>query len=95
MSKLEKLLPRCKTKDTHDFPDLKDGERCSSCELWEAIDQYADEARIDELKRTRQKALSSYKASKGVFSGYFDRKRFTKLVSKRLAELEALRKEKL
>lgn len=51
MTKLEKLLPRCKTKDTHDFPDLKDGERCHSCELWEAIDQYADERVVEELEK--------------------------------------------
>jgi hypothetical protein len=38
---IEELIgKRCATKDTHDFPDLKDNERCFTCALWDAIDQH-------------------------------------------------------
>lgn len=44
---LEKLLPRCKSKDTHDFPGLKPGERCPNCEIWEAVDREIELARLE------------------------------------------------
>lgn len=34
---------RCKTKDTHDFPELKDdplANRCPICEAWDGFDRY-------------------------------------------------------
>ncbi len=31
--------PRCKTKDKHDFPDLKGDERCLVCVTYEEIDR--------------------------------------------------------
>lgn len=32
---------RCKSKDTDDFPDLKDTDnRCACCEMWEYYDDY-------------------------------------------------------
>lgn len=30
---------RCKTKDTDDFPDLKEDGRCLTCMIYELIDQ--------------------------------------------------------
>lgn len=51
MTDLEKLIgKRCKTKDTHDFPDLAHDERCGACEMWEAVDKEINSARIDELE---------------------------------------------
>lgn len=40
---LETLMPRCTTKDTHDFPELLDDNdgRCWNCRTWDAIDAYA------------------------------------------------------
>ncbi len=34
--------PRCETKDTEDFPELKDHPdgRCPACEMWEAYDDF-------------------------------------------------------
>lgn len=46
LSRLEKLMPRCKTKDTHDFPGLKPGERCPNCEIWEAVDREVEVAEL-------------------------------------------------
>ena len=51
---LDKLMPRCKSKDTHDFPELindKDS-RCWNCRTWEAIDTKVNEARTDELEQS-------------------------------------------
>lgn len=33
---------RCKTRDTEDFPELKDhlDGRCATCEMWEVYDEY-------------------------------------------------------
>jgi hypothetical protein len=42
---LSGLLPRCEAKDLHEFPDLKEGERCWSCRVWEAIDAAVAQAR--------------------------------------------------
>lgn len=42
---LEELMPRCKTKDTEDFPELIDHldddpkAGCWNCRVWEAIDR--------------------------------------------------------
>ena len=37
---------RCDTKDTEDFPELKDGNgRCPACELWDEFDQWATRLR--------------------------------------------------
>ena len=47
MIDLEKLMPRCKTKDTDDFKgpeELGRDERCFNCMAWEAIDQRCKEA---------------------------------------------------
>ncbi len=47
MTDLEKLMPRCKTKDTDDFKgpeELGRDERCFNCRAWEAIDQRCKEA---------------------------------------------------
>jgi hypothetical protein len=41
---LEKLMPRCKVKDTDDFPELEhkdDSARCWNCRVWEAIDSHS------------------------------------------------------
>lgn len=45
----------CKTKDTEDFPELKDGNgRCLNCRVWEAYASHQAaierEARLDELE---------------------------------------------
>lgn len=57
MGELEKLLPKCPTKDTDDFrgPEkLKEEERCYNCRLWDAIDAKIKEVelagRIDEVR---------------------------------------------
>lgn len=41
LAKLLEINEPCKTKDTDDFPDLKDkhNERCYNCLIWEAIDE--------------------------------------------------------
>lgn len=38
-SELEEIMPRCKTKDIHDFPDLMEHGRCWNCKTWDAIDE--------------------------------------------------------
>lgn len=60
LERLEKLLPRCPTKDTDDFPEIKEHldddpkAGCYNCRLWEAIDTHTqaevERARIDELE---------------------------------------------
>lgn len=58
-SDLEKLIPRCETKDTDDFPELLKDEdgRCYNCKLWEAIEAYSTQqvttARVDEIVYAR------------------------------------------
>lgn len=62
MSKLEKLMPRCKTKDTDDFPEIvehldADPEAgCFNCRVWEALDQYITDRIIEELLPLEQLA---------------------------------------
>lgn len=51
---LEKLIGRrCKTLDKLDFPELKEDERCGTCEMWEAVDDLL----ASELKRIGEEAI--------------------------------------
>lgn len=60
-SKLETLIgPRCKSKDFLDIPDVKKGERCAQCEIWEEIDKLITGVRIDELNRITWLSVSFY-----------------------------------
>lgn len=57
-AELEKLIgKRCTTKDTDDFPELRDDDpaRCFVCKTWEAIDRHRQAAVEDlEIQHTKE-----------------------------------------
>lgn len=44
---------RCQVKDIEEFPELKAGERCAGCEMWEHYDEFKKEKRKENTKQSK------------------------------------------